>query len=75
MPHQLGENVGFARYQRLFLHNQVAVVCRVGLRDQVDANGCRRRADVGRRELVNDGRDVVGNVLRRLRGRDKLGWH
>lgn len=75
MPHQLGKDVSLACRQRLGLDNQVAAVCRVRLSDQVDADGRRGRANVGGRELVNDGRDVAGGVLRCLRVRDKLGWH
>ena len=75
MANQFRENVRFASCQRLFLHNQIAVGCRVSLRYQIDADGCRGRADVGGRELVNDGRDVAGGVLRCLRIRDKLRWH
>lgn len=75
MADQLGENVSLACRQRLGFHNQIAAVCRVRLSDQVDADGCRGRADVGGRKLVNDGRDVAGGVLRCLRIRNKLGWH
>ena len=75
MAYQLRKNVRFARRQRFGFHNQVAIGWRVGLRDQVNVDGRRGRANVGGRELVNYGRDVVGGVLRCLSVLDKLGWH
>lgn len=66
MADQFGERVRLARQQRLGLDDQVLVARRVKLRHEVDRQGSRRSAVVGRRELVDNGRHVLGGVLRGL---------
>ena len=74
MAHNLREGVGFARLQRLVLDDQVVVAGSASARHQVDADRRGRAGVVGRGELVDDRRDTVGGVLRRLRVFRSLGW-
>jgi hypothetical protein len=59
--------------QRLGLHDQVVVACRASSGYQVHADRRRRSAVVRRGELVDDRRDTVRGVLRRLRILSRLG--
>ena len=52
--------------QRLGLGNQVLIARSVAAGDQIDAQGRRTGAVVGRRELVDDRGDVGRGVLRGL---------
>ena len=63
MADQFGERVRLAWQQRLVLNDQVLVARRVKLRHEVNRQGSRRSAVIGRRELVDNGRHVLGGVL------------
>lgn len=66
MSYDLGERVGLCRLQRLGLGDQVLIPRRIVRRDKIDRNRGRHAAVIGRRQFVNDSRDVGRSVLRRL---------
>ena len=63
MADQFGERVRLAWQQRLVLDDQVLVARSVKLRHEVNRQGSRRSAEIGRRKLVDDGRHVLSGVL------------
>ncbi len=73
MADQLRERIRLRGQQRLVLDDQVLVARRVKLRHEVDRQGSRRCAVIRGRELVDNGRDVRGRVLRGLRVLGNLG--
>ena len=66
MPDNFRERVCFACLQRPRLDDKIAVASSFTSRREVNADIYRAAAEIGRCKLINDSRDVGGDVLRRL---------